>query len=121
MSEIRGIKRLPNNKIELVILCRFRVAVNIYQIYQFRQFWGSLLTHNLLNLLRECASVIKPIFTPSQLKTRFALLKLYCRRLFRNCHPLRGSEQTPCSEPTWSLGRGQRCRTLASPPKKNKF
>ena len=34
MSEIKGIKRLPNNKIELVILCRFRVDVNIYHIYQ---------------------------------------------------------------------------------------
>ena len=33
MSENRGIKRIPNNKIELVILCRFRVAVNNYQIY----------------------------------------------------------------------------------------
>ena len=40
--------------------------------------------------------------------------------MFRNCHPLIGSVQTPCSERTWSPGRGQHCKTPAFPPgKKN--
>ena len=40
--------------------------------------------------------------------------------MFRNYHPLRGSVQTPCSERTWSPGRGRHCKTPAFPPgKKN--